>query len=89
MGLIDKGGKNYMQKMVERKKSRRDRLTQLAQTLVSCASPDVYLAQNERLQQVNLPSSEAGDYVCIVPEQIFTLARIENHNFIMHPPGAE
>jgi len=73
-----------MDTIAKRKKSRRDRLTLLAQSLVSCASPDVYLAPNERLQQVNLPASETGDYVCIVPEQIFTLARIENQNVLMN-----
>jgi hypothetical protein len=72
-----------MGKSGKRKKSA-DRLTQLAQTLVSCAGPDVYFAQNERLQHVNVPPSESGDYVCIVPEQIFTLARIENQNVLIH-----
>lgn len=73
-----------MESITKRKITRKARLTQLAQTLESCASPDVYFAQNEGLQQVNLPLSESGGYVCIAPEQIFTLAHIENHNVLMH-----
>jgi hypothetical protein len=64
-------------------KAGKGQLKQLAHTLVSCASPDVYFAQNEILQQANLPSSELGDYICIAPEQIFTLARMENYNVLM------
>lgn len=66
-----------MQKIVRRGKSRKDRLTRLAQALVRCAVPDVYFSQTERLQQVSSPSFQSGDYVCIVPEQIVTLARVE------------
>jgi hypothetical protein len=66
-----------MESINKRKKSRRARLTQLAQAMVRYASPDVYFNQNERLQQVNLPLSASGEYVCIVPEQILTLARIK------------
>ncbi len=73
-----------MEKIGKQKKSRTDRLTQLAQTLVCCAGPDVYFAQNERLQQVNLPSPESADYMYVVPEQIFTLARVENYSVLTH-----
>jgi hypothetical protein len=73
-----------MEKIGKQKKSRTDRLTQLAQTLVCCAGPDVYFAQNERLQQVNLPPPELTDYMYIVPEQIFTLARVENYSVLTH-----
>jgi hypothetical protein len=73
-----------MQKTGKRKKSGTGRLKQLAQTLVSCAGPDVYFAQNDRLQQFNLPSNEPGGYMCIAPEQLFTLARIENHSSLRH-----
>jgi hypothetical protein len=75
-----------MEKIAKRKKSRRDRLTQLAQAMVRCASPDVYFVQNGRLQQVNLPPSEPGDYVCIVPDQIYTLALMESQNVMLHRP---
>jgi hypothetical protein len=34
-----------MEKIGKQKKSRTDRLTQLAQTLVCCAGPDVYFAR--------------------------------------------
>jgi hypothetical protein len=67
----------------KRKKSRKARLTQLAQTLVRCAIPDVYLPQAERLQQANLPTSQP-DYACIAPEQIIALARIERYNAFTH-----
>jgi hypothetical protein len=73
-----------MEKIGKQKKSRTDRMTQLAQTLVCCAGPDVYFAQNERLQQVNLPPPEPTDYMYIVPEQIFTLARVENYSVLTH-----
>jgi len=73
-----------MEKNGKRKKSRKERLAKLAQTLVGCASPDVYFAQNERLQQVNLPPPEPTDYMYIVPEQIFTLARVENYSVLTH-----
>lgn len=73
-----------MQQISKRKKSGTARLKQLAQTLVSCAGPDVYFAQNEGLPQFHLPSGEAGAYTCITPEQIFTLARMENHNVLVH-----
>ena len=73
-----------MEKSGKQKKSGTDRLTQLAQTLVRCAGPDVYFAQNERLQQVNLPSPESADYTYVVPEQIFTLAWVENYNVLTH-----
>jgi len=73
-----------MESIAKQEKSRKARLTQLAQTLVSCASPDVYFAQNESLQQVNLPLSESREYVCIVPEQIFALAHMVNHNVLIH-----
>jgi hypothetical protein len=73
-----------MQKTSKRKIYGTDRLKQLAHTLVRCAGPDVYFAQNERLQQFNLPPSEPGGYTCIAPEQIFTLARMENHIVLRH-----
>jgi len=73
-----------MEKIGKRERSRIDRMTQLAQTMISCAGPDVYFAQNERLQQVNLPSPESADYMYVVPEQIFTLARVENYNVLTH-----
>ena len=73
-----------MEKIGKQKKSRTDRLTQLAQTMISCASLDVYFSQNETLQQVNLPPPELADYMYVVPEQIFTLARVENYNVLTH-----
>jgi hypothetical protein len=73
-----------MEKTYKREKSRIDRMTQLAQTMISCASPDVYFSQNETLQQVNLPAPEPTDYTYLAPEQIFTLARVENHSVLTH-----
>ena len=73
-----------MEKNGKRKKSRKERLAKLAQTLVGCASPDVYFAQNDRLQQVNLSLPESGSYMCIAPEQIFTLARVKNYSVLPH-----
>ena len=71
-----------MEKIGKQKKSGTDRMTQLAQTLVSCAGPDVYFAQNERWQQANFLPPELADYVYVVPEQILTLARVENHSVL-------
>jgi len=73
-----------MESITKREKTRKVRLTQLARTLGSCAGPDVYFAQNESLQQLNLPLSESEGYLCIAPEQIFTLTHMENHNVLMH-----
>ena len=73
-----------MEKIGNRRKSRKERLTRLAQALVRCAGPDVYFSQAERLQQVSLPSFEPGAYVCIVPDQIVTLARVENYSVFTH-----
>jgi hypothetical protein len=73
-----------MEKTGKRKKAGTERLTQLAQTMVCCAGPDIYFAQNERFQQVNLLPNEPADYMCVVPERIFTLARVENHSVLTH-----
>jgi hypothetical protein len=80
------GGKNNMEKTGKRRKSRKERLARLAQALVRCAGPDVYFAQTEQLQQAGLPTFEPGGYVCIVPEQIFTLAKVENYNVLTNRP---
>lgn len=71
-----------MENIGKRKKSRKDRLTRLAQALVRCAGPDVYFSRNEGLQPVNLPRPEPVDYTYVVPEQIFTLARVENYSVL-------
>lgn len=76
-----------MQKIVRRKESRKGRLTRLAQALVRYAVPDVYFSQTESLQQVSLPSFKSGDYVCVVPEQIVTLARVENYSVLTNRRG--
>lgn len=73
-----------MKSTANREKTRRGRLTKLAQVMVRGANPDVYFAQNERFQQVNLPLPELGEYICVAPEQIIALARIENYNVLMH-----
>jgi hypothetical protein len=73
-----------MEKSSKHKKSRTDHLKKLAQTVAGCASPDVYFAQNDRLQQFDSLPCEPGSYMCIAPEQMFTLARIENHNILRH-----
>ena len=73
-----------MEKVGKREKSRIYRMTQLAQTMVNCPSPDVYFAQNGSLQQVNLPAPEPTNYTYLAPEQIFTLARLENYNVLTH-----
>jgi len=73
-----------MEKINKRKKSRKERFTRLSQVLVLYASPDIYFSQAEKLQQVNVPSCELGDYMCIAPEQIYTLARVENYSAFSH-----
>ena len=72
-----------MKKTDKRRKSRRTRLAKLAQALVRCAGPDVYFAQSEALQQVNIPSWESGAYAC-VPEQLFVLASVKNYSRLHH-----
>jgi hypothetical protein len=76
-----------MEKINKRKKSRKERFIRLSEALVLFASPDIYFSQAEKLQQVNLPSCELGDYICIVPEQIYTLARVENYSAFSHRSG--
>ena len=73
-----------MEKIGKRGKSRIDGMTQLAQTMISCAGPDVYFFQNDTLQQVSLPPPELADYMYVVPEQILTLARVEDHSVLTH-----
>jgi hypothetical protein len=73
-----------MEKVSKRKKSRKERFIRLSEALVLFASPDVYFSQAEKVQQVNVPSGELGDYMCIVPEQIYTLARLENYSAFSH-----
>jgi hypothetical protein len=75
-----------MEKVSKRKKSRKERFIRLSEALVLFASPDIYFTQAEKLPQVNLPSGEMGDYMCIVPEQIYTLARVENYTAFSHRP---
>lgn len=71
-----------MENIAKRKKSRKDRLTRLAQALVRCAGPDVYFSQNEGFQPVNLQPPGPADYMYVVPEQILTLARVENYSVL-------
>jgi hypothetical protein len=66
-----------MEKIVRRNRRRRARLTKLAQAMIRCASPDIYFAQNDGLQQIGLPVSESAGYACIAPEQIYAVARIK------------
>jgi hypothetical protein len=75
-----------MEKVTKRKKSRKERFIQLSEALVLYASPDIYFTQAEKLPQVNIPSGELADYMCIVPEQIYTLARVENYSAFSHRP---
>lgn len=76
-----------MEKNSKSKKSRRARLAQLAQALVRCAGPDVYFAQSEVFQQINIVPPESAGGTCIVPEQLFILARVENYG-LLTVPGA-
>jgi len=73
-----------MEKIDKQKKSRTDRLTQLAQTLVCCAGLDVYFAQNQRLQQVDSLPPEYAGYTDVAPEQIFVLSRLEDCSMLTH-----
>jgi hypothetical protein len=73
-----------MEKIIKRKESRKERFTRLSEALILYASPYIYFSQAEKLQQVNVPSGELGDYMCIVPEQIYTLARAENYSAFSH-----
>jgi len=70
-----------------RRMTRKERLTRLAYSLVNFTSPDIYLAQNGSLQQVNLLPNDAANYACVAPEQLFVLARIENYSRIAHHTG--
>jgi len=73
-----------MEKIIKRKRSRKGRFVRLSEALILYASPDVYFSQTEKVQQANVPSCELGDYMCIVPEQIYTLARAENYSAFSH-----
>jgi len=68
-----------MKKTDKARRLRRPRLTKLAQALVRCAGPDVYLTQGEGFQQVSISSWEPGAWMCIVPEQLFVLARVKDY----------
>jgi len=72
-----------MKRIEKRRKSRRTKLTRLAQALRRCAGPDVYFTQSEALQQVNIPSLESGAFAC-VPEQLFVLAHVKGYSRSHH-----
>jgi hypothetical protein len=72
-----------MEKTLKGKKSRKVRLTRLAQALVRFTVPDEYFTQAEGLQPVDQPL-QTGDYVCVVPEQIVALARVKNYPTFTH-----
>jgi hypothetical protein len=66
-----------MKGLTKGRKSGRARLSKLAQAMVRCATPDIYFAQNDGWQQINLPLSDSSQYASIAPEQIYALARIK------------
>jgi hypothetical protein len=70
----------------KREKSRKARLGQLAQAMIRCVGPDVYLPQREAFQQINLPPFKSGDYTSIAPEQLLMLARVKTCSSLAHRP---
>jgi hypothetical protein len=69
-----------MKKHMTRKKSGRERLTRLAQVLLSFTSPDVYGVGGQEFNQTAAPASDTQAYAFIVPEQLSMLSREKTIN---------